>query len=630
MKNCRNSLLCTVRGDEAPLFLLSFVDMKVNFMLLTSLLWLCGLVTQSLHHMPIQRRYRASTRVEAASPDVRASSSNTEEADPEVIWTFWETRRKSIQKLKNALADDTQANVTQEFEDYRAHTCVEKEHVRHLNELFMAAMGEGSSEIMDFLWMDSSDAVCVIEPDESTYVGYRNITNMWKENFLIQAQQQQLLLDTSGRTYRLQVEQLDEPILHFYGDMAVIQTEILVSCLVSQHGEVDFGRMELESAAGVQKRNRKQENGRDPDVGSPMRLFVSNVFLRPPTSDRYFLYAHSTCRDEKAQAGSKMAKEAYMDDSARDAQPKKPSMGGAGLSLQQLLGGGKAISITRGNFGDDEEEDGDEDEYDDSQDEDEDEDERGGEEGADDDDVYFDVEDVNGEDDEDGSVQLTVSNSDESDSFMRASSSGNGNGKLKVVMTDEFANNTFGESRTFDDSTPSVASVFSAEIIKRSQANGGSGSNSASERVDRESDEWARRRDMALVREMGDSPAYPINSLGAASDTSGDEDDTREELSSRTLHAIRFLHAEGRLTDDQKKMVVLDLLQKSVGPTLSKAEIAFALIIEHIAPTALATRTLGPRKDLRKLDKEGEQSLLELEEMLLSIYHNRDSWSEDE
>ena len=86
------------------------------------------------------------------------------------------------------------------------------------------------------------------------------------------------------------------------------------------------------------------------------------------------------------------------------------------------------------------------------------------------------------------------------------------------------------------------------------------------------------------------------------------------------MHAIRFLHAEGRLTDHQKRVVILDLLEKSVGPALSKAEIAFALIIEHIAPTSLATRTLGPRKDLRQLDKDGEQSLMELEEMLHNIY----------
>ena len=160
-----------------------FVAIANKMILFDLLLCLFGLITQALNHVPIQRRFRTSTRVEAASHDIRDSSGHTAEASPEAIWTFWENRRKSLQKLKNALADDTKANVTLEFEDYKAHIGVEKEHVRHLNELFMAAMGEGSSEIMDFLWMDSSDAVCVIEPDESTYVGYHNITQMWKENF---------------------------------------------------------------------------------------------------------------------------------------------------------------------------------------------------------------------------------------------------------------------------------------------------------------------------------------------------------------------------------------------------------------------------------------------------------------
>ena len=73
--------------------------------------------------------------------------------------------------------------------------------------------------------------------------------------------------------------------------------------------------------------------------------------------------------------------------------------------------------------------------------------------------------------------------------------------------------------------------------------------------------------------------------------------------------------------------MVVDLLQKSVGSTLSKAEIAFALIIERIAPTAdsLATKVLGPRKDLRRLDKDGEQGLIELEEMLVTIC---EAWSD--
>ena len=90
-------------------------------------------------------------------------------------------------------------------------------------------------------------------------------------------------------TYHLQVEQLDEPILHFYGDMAVVQTEISVSCVVSKQIDERPGPSEGGSAVRHTKSIKsKQEKNQSPSVGNPLRLFVTNVFVRPTTSDRYF------------------------------------------------------------------------------------------------------------------------------------------------------------------------------------------------------------------------------------------------------------------------------------------------------------------------------------------------------
>lgn len=576
----------------------------------------------------------------------------------EEIWEFWQRRRQSMSILKNVLSDDRNANVTKEFDDFQAYTIVEKEHVKHLNELFMAAMGEASSEIMNFLWLDSAETMCAVEADEAVYSGYSNITTMWNDNFMIQKQQQVQLEMEQGKTYNLQIEQLDEPTLHFFGDTVMVQTDIRITCIVE----------ELDALGGVQKvamngkggrRGKKRKN----KAGSPVQLHITNVFVRPPDSDRYFLSTHIASRESSANSAKRLSKETYLDTSSKPAARKRG--GGAGVSLQQLLSGGmmggdnKGISISSDDLddSDDDDDEGDDDVYEDE-----------------DDYIDYDEEEGDEDDDDDSTIELSVSAADASEAQGLVNSIAEAaDGKIKVIVKDEFADNFFGGdddedadeaeeddeeedeilmSGTLSADTPSLAKIFSAEIVKGAKsgdtdAGGGIGSgSSAANNVELRDAEWARQRDrQELVKELGaSSPNYDIGGMDKDSSQGGNSGSNgagvnegvggesgggtiREEVSSRTLQAIRFLHASGRLSSDQKRVIVTDLLKKSVTPDLSKAEIAYSLIMEHANPEKLAWRTLGPRPDLANLSGQRSEDLMELEEMLVTIYNE---WSNDD
>lgn len=612
-----------------------------------------------LRSMSLQRFARAEPQsVGRGDPEAEGASTAEE------IWEFWQRRRQSLSVLRNVLSDDRNANVSKQFNDFNAYSIVEKEHVKHLNELFMAAMGEASAETMSFLWLDSPDTMCAIEADESVYSGYENITSMWNENFSIQKQQQVQLEMEQGKTYSVQVEQLDEPTLQFFGDTVMVQTDIRLTCIVE----------ELEALSGVQKllTNDKSSSGRKGrkrrnKSGSPIQLHITNVFERPPQSDRYFLSTHISSRDGTAKSAKRLSKETYLDTSARSSSRAKRGMGGGGVSLQQLLSGGMMGGDSRGisissedldNSDDEDDEDEDEDDYDDE------------------DYIDYDDDQEEGDDDDDsGSIQLSVSAADASEARGLVNSIADAaGGKIKVIVKDEFSDNFFGSdededdeqgddnvedgdeeededddvllSGTLTDDTPSLSSVFSSEIIKSA-----AGKKKAGNSANIDDAEMARQRDRReLVKELGaSSPQYDIGSMGGGVEgmgtgsgnggaqdkekaSSSDNDDLddgaarsegtiREEISSRTLQAIRHLHAVGRLTSDQKRVITTDLLKKSVTADLSKAEIAYSLIMEHANPDTISRLSLGPRPDLYKLSGSRCEDLADLEEMLVTIYN---------
>jgi hypothetical protein len=572
--------------------------------------------------------------------------------------------------LKRALGDDAKANVTQEFADFNAFTVVEKEHVKHLNELFMAAMGEGSTEIMDYLWLDSPNSLCAIDADQAVYTGYSNITDMWNRNFLVQRQQQMQLEMEQGKTYSMQIEQLGEATLHFYGDTVMVQTDIRVTCIVSDMIADNINKPAGSSSDMIQKQQqqkggRRRKNSRH-RTGKPMPLSITNIFVRPYHSDRYFLSTHiaswngasdsSSSSSSSSSSGKarrlRASKEAYLDTSQRSTARAKEGGAAAGLSLQQLLRGGivgngrASLSINGEEIDDDDDED------DDDEDSDDDEDEYGDNEYDEDDDyIEYADEDEDDDNDDDGTIRLTVSASDTTSAAdIVQSLKEAANGKMEVVVKDIVSGEEDDEdddmvlNGTLSDDTPTIGQIFSAEIIKKINSDKGSdvsGDDDEEELLRRppglQDNEWARLRDTALVRKLGgQAPGYSVASVsddGGDNDASGGDVDvnvgsTRDEISSRTLHAIRFLHASKRLTSDQKRTIVTDLLKKSVTAELSKAEIAYSLIMEHANPERLERHTLSRRRpDFKNLTGQGKDDLLELEEMLITIYNE---WSDDD
>jgi hypothetical protein len=468
------------------------------------------------------------------------------------IWEFWQRRRQSMSVLKHVLSDDRNANVTKEFNDFQAFTIVEKEHVKHLNELFMAAMGEASSEVMDFLWLDSDETMCAIEADEAVFSGYQNITDMWNDNFRIQKQQQVQLEMEQGKTYNLQIEQLDEPTLQFFGDTVMVQTNIRITCIVEELDTLgDIQKIAMNGKGGKKGKRRKNK------AGSPVQLHITNVFVRPPESDRYFLSAHIASKDSTANSSKRLSKETYLDTSAKP--PARKRGGATGVSLQQLLSGGimggdnRGISISSDDLDDSDDEE-DEDMYEDE-------------------DEYVDYDEEEGDDeddDDDGSIQLSVSASDAAKARGLVNSISDAvDGKIKVIVKDEFSDNFFGgddedeeeeggdggdmadgdedgdgegeivKSGTLSSDTPSLAKIFSAEIVKGTKggdAAAGSTNNAAAQR----DAEWARERDrQELVAELGaTSPKYDIGGVSGSSDA-GDGAGTTGDS------ALSSGHAEG-------------------------------------------------------------------------------------
>ena len=55
--------------------------------------------------------------------------------------------------------------------------------------------------------------------------------------------------------------------------------------------------------------------------------------------------------------------------------------------------------------------------------------------------------------------------------------------------------------------------------------------------------------------------------------------DTGKDLSSRTIKAVRWLHSTGRLSSKKKNAIVADIISNVGLAKLSKAEVAFSLLI---------------------------------------------------
>lgn len=599
-----------------------------------------------------------------------------EDLDAEQLWAYWQSRKGSeaqLQKVIHTLKPD----IAPEFDAYKEHLELDKSYVLELHHSFFTALVENDKEVMSNIWLKSPDNVCVMEAEGRVYAGYKNITQMWS-NKLRQQRTNNISMSLSYTNTNF----------NYQGDYVFISCEASIEAEIDDNDydsstltytlDSNNNVVPKKGKKGSKKKNKKKSRQNND------KLYITNIYKRPYESDRYYLTCHLCSMEKSSIKGKKMTPalkklgnpiETYIDTSKRKPQGAV-GLGAGGMSIQQLLGGGLmrggGANLVR--IGSMQSEDGDEDdeeEKEDDEDDDEDlislnydDDEENGIEidfEGDNDDIVMsiDTKDVI-EDDEYSeldseedyeeleaqeqairqAMNRLTGNSDGDDGDDDDEEDGNGPGVMIIDMTDggggTIRKSIFDSSNTKDKDANNKSkkmAILKALGLADGSVAGGVGNTIIGSETN--IDLLSKELFGGDNRNNGkNSNVVDVVGTMVDNDTSKDEDSNgpkgitesiRDDLCSRTLMTIRYLYAKKWITSNQKRIIVSDLLQRSVTAELCKAEIAYSLIIEHMNPMQLTSKLFEKKLDLETVSHE---DLVDLQEMLYKIYEMEDETAE--
>ena len=208
------------------------------------------------------------------------------------IWDWWQRRRLSESILKSSIASN-KTNIVPYFEDFKQYLVVEKADVLQANMDFFRSITEKNIDIMRSLWLPGNSSFCKSADEPFILAGYEDIILGWQKKFREK--------NKYSAPYNIN--------LKFLGDLAV------VTCIASDV--------------------RKQASGKS----GLSRMYVTNVFVRPPDTDRYCLVGHISSKtpDSLSNADLMKVKRSYTDP-AKDSRSQKKESGR--MILQKLFNAG--------------------------------------------------------------------------------------------------------------------------------------------------------------------------------------------------------------------------------------------------------------------------------------------------
>eukprot|EP01036_Dinobryon_divergens_P031107 gene31107-40452_t len=219
------------------------------------------------------------------------------DVSPMSSWVWWEKRRRAEKDLKQAITSSNK-DISGYFDEYKKFLTSDYADILQANHDFYRSIAEGDISLMSSIWHQSRDAMCIMNGQDNVVVGYEEIVALW-----------------SMHMPTVQNFDLQNVKLLYQGDLAVV-TFILNSSL--KHA----------SAAG-------KSSGGGKKASTTSSAYVTNIFIRPPETDRYLLTAHIATNflphDSKYMTN---LRETYQDP-FRDTKPankKSDGFGGAGES----------------------------------------------------------------------------------------------------------------------------------------------------------------------------------------------------------------------------------------------------------------------------------------------------------
>ena len=438
------------------------------------------------------------------------------------LWQWWQERKMTEKVLRSAVGS-SKSDISSYFDAFKPFLLADKAEVLQTNDDFFQAILRGDPDQMAALWHASNETVCVIPGTDFVYTGTQAILAHWYTTL-------------AAPRHKLQVRGIK---LYFQGDLAVVTCEM-----------GDFIRKPTQAGGAGKGRSA---------APTQTAALVTNIFVRPSGTDRYFLTAHigSLAPLSEKRASLAALQKTYTDPSrAKKRASREGISGSVPFRLTDMLNqlGGRSDN-------DDDDDDDDDDEEDEDGDEDEEDEDGDGEQAE--------LEE-----------KLGLSNGKFVDaksemirrSIARAIGGSGGAGGARVFV---LRGNQLQAEEQFEPKDPR-------------RKGGGSGSSSSSS-----------------------------SSSSSEDDDGDDEQDEDEEqsrlLASRTLQTVSHLASQGRIPQALKKQVTRDVIRSVSAGKFSKAEVAYSLIIGSGRPEdVLADMTPSDFS----VDEIPEEDLLEFCSML--------------
>lgn len=433
------------------------------------------------------------------------------------LWQWWQERKMTERVLKSAVGS-SKRDIRRYFDALKPFLLAEKAEILQANDDFFQAILRGDPDLMSSLWHASNETVCVLPGTDFCYTGTSAILAHWHTTL-------------AAPKPNLQVRGIK---LNFQGDVAV------VTCTMENS-----------------LRPRKRPSGAGAGSGAGNAGFtaalITNIFVRPPGSDRYFLTAHvgSVSPATERRATLTALRRTYMDPSRVKRRQQGGEFGsfrsGGGMGMggpsfgyqplrlddlmRQVTGAGK-----EGDGEDEDDEEGDEEGYEGDDGDDEDGDEEGDEE--------------DDEEDEGDEGEWTVDDDAQGGNNIRD--------KVRSRFLQAIGAGAGAGAGGRGGSGPRVFILKGSNLEPQEQffgprAGAGRGNGKDSSGKDSSSDD-----DEASAEE---------------------EDELSRVLASRTLQTVAHLANQGRLSQALKKQITRDVIKSVSSGKFSKAEVAFSLVI---------------------------------------------------